>query len=217
MDVAGSIDVMMRTLTPSWIMPCAMLWNLALSPSAFWMSALMPAAENALFRAGRSAVSHRVDDWVSGRITPTVAPDAAGALEATAGADVAGAGALLVAAAGADVAAAGALVAATGALEAAGAAFLLLLQPAIPSPATAATAMSLIAVLFMHDPLFAPGRRTWCPTGLPSCCAAQHMHRGPVNVRATEIIFVFGMDLLHRRDPAGTLSKDIFMPFYNGF
>src|SRR5665213_1085708 len=215
MDVAGSIDVMMRTLTPSWIMPCAMLWNLALSPSAFWMSALMPAAENALFRAGRLAVSHRVDDWVSGRITPTVAPVAAGALEAGAD-DAAGA---LVAAAGADVAAAGALVvAATAGAELVGAVvFLLLLQPAIPSPATAATAMSLIAVLFMHDPLFAPGRRTWCPTGLPSCCAAQHMHRGPVNVRATAPIFVFGMDLLHRRDPAGTRGKDIFMPFYNGF
>src|SRR6185437_3203984 len=183
--------------------PCAMLWNLALSPRAFWMSALMPAAANALLSAGRSAVSQRVEDWVSGRITPTV-PPAAGALDAgAAGADDAGAAGALVAVAGADVAAAGALVAAAGALEAGGAeVFLLLLQPAIPSPATAATAMSLIAVLFMHGPLFAPGRRTWCPTGLPSCCAAQHMHRGPVNVRATEIIFVFGMDLLHRRDPA---------------
>src|SRR3984885_4314388 len=77
MDVAGSIDVMMRTFTPSWIMPCAMLWNLALSPRAFWMSALMPAAANALLRAGRSAVSQRVDDWVSGRITPTEPPTAA--------------------------------------------------------------------------------------------------------------------------------------------
>src|SRR5665213_1039840 len=101
MDVAGSFDVMMRTLKPSWIMACAMLWNLALSPSAFWMSALMPAAANALTSAGRSAVSQRVEDWVSGRITPTEPPAAAAGLETAAGADVAAAGAL-VAAAGAD-------------------------------------------------------------------------------------------------------------------
>src|SRR6185312_15419072 len=71
-DVEGSMSVMIRTLTFSWIMPCAMVWNFDLSPSAFWMSALMPASANAFCRAGRSAVSQRVDDWVSGRITPTV-------------------------------------------------------------------------------------------------------------------------------------------------
>src|SRR5450432_275459 len=159
------------------------------------MSALMPASANALVRAGRSAVSQRVDDCVSGRITPTLPPAAAaGALDAAAGALDAAAGALVVAAAGAELAAAGVDEAAGVAVD------FLLLQPAMPSPATAATATSLIAVLFMHDPLLLPGRRTCCPAGLPSCCGGQHMHRRACNVRATEIIFVFGMDLLHRRD-----------------
>src|SRR5450432_1997847 len=160
------------------------------------MSDLKPAAANAFVRAGRSAVSQRTDDWVSGRITPMV-PPAAGALDAAAA--LVGAGAALVATGAELVAAGAALVVAAGALDAAVDAFLLL-QPAMPSPATAATATSLIAVLFMHDPLLLPGRRTWCPAGLPSCCRAQHMHRRACNVRATEIIFVFGMDLLHRRD-----------------
>src|SRR5690348_16668665 len=48
--------------------------NLFLSPRAFWMSDLMPAASNACFRYGLSNDSHRCDDCVSGRITPTWAP-----------------------------------------------------------------------------------------------------------------------------------------------
>src|ERR1019366_354339 len=162
-----SRSTMMRTLTPSWIMLCASETNLVLSPSAFWMSGLMPAAVNALVRFGRSWSSQREEDWVSGRITPTCAPPPVGALEEAAGAGVEAAGA------GVDEAAAGGVE-----LAAAGAAFFLLLQPAMASPATAATATSLIAVLFMHGPLLIPGRRTWCPAGLPSCCRAQHMHRG---------------------------------------
>jgi hypothetical protein len=75
-------------------------------------------------------------------------------------------------------------VAAGGVDEAAVLAFLLL-QPATPSPATAATATSLIAVLFMHDPLLLPGRKTFCPAGLPSCCGAQHMQVGGPPKRGT--------------------------------
>jgi hypothetical protein len=125
-------------------------------------------------------------------MTPTWAPPAAaGALELAAGA-----GAELVAAVGAE------LVAAAGADDDGVVAVddFLLLQPAMPSPATAATATSLIAVLFMHDPLLLPGRRTWCPAGLPSCCGAQHMHPTAVHVRATRAIFAFGMDLLSTRN-----------------
>ena len=59
------------TLTPVVIMPSAMVWNLALSPSAFWMSASTPAFAKASPRNWRSAVSQRADDAVSGRITPT--------------------------------------------------------------------------------------------------------------------------------------------------
>src|SRR3954453_6365325 len=66
--------VMMRTLTPSWIIESAMVANLFLSPRAFWMSALTPAASNACCRYGLSNDSHRCDDCVSGRITPTCAP-----------------------------------------------------------------------------------------------------------------------------------------------
>src|ERR671932_1469711 len=76
---AGSRLTMMRTLTPSWIIESAIVANLFLSPSAFWMSALTPAASNACCRYGLSNDSHRADDCVSGRITPTWAPPAAGA------------------------------------------------------------------------------------------------------------------------------------------
>src|SRR3954447_19983691 len=66
--------VMTRTLTPSWIIESAMVANLFLSPSAFWMSALTPAASNACWRYGLSNDSQRAEDCVSGRITPTWAP-----------------------------------------------------------------------------------------------------------------------------------------------
>src|SRR3954469_8590190 len=46
-----------------------------LSASALSMMALTPAASKAFFRSGRSTVSQRTDDLVSGRRTPTVPPD----------------------------------------------------------------------------------------------------------------------------------------------
>src|SRR5215216_7204001 len=43
-----------------------------LSPSAFWIVDLTPAASNAFFRNGRSTVSQRTDDLESGRRTATL-------------------------------------------------------------------------------------------------------------------------------------------------
>ncbi len=43
----------------------------AASPSAFWMSAGTPAALNAAASSGRSAVSQRAEDFVSGSSTAT--------------------------------------------------------------------------------------------------------------------------------------------------
>src|ERR1700733_12515946 len=62
----------MRTETPSLIMLEQMVPNLVLSPPAFWMSPLKPAAVNALFRLGGSLASHRGEVVVSGRMTPIV-------------------------------------------------------------------------------------------------------------------------------------------------
>src|ERR687886_880882 len=69
---SGSRSTMSRALTPSLIMPSAMLWNLLTSPPAFWMSEPMPAASNACLSSGRSAVSHRAEEAESGRMTPTL-------------------------------------------------------------------------------------------------------------------------------------------------
>src|SRR3954468_22062704 len=69
---------MSNALTPELIMPSAMLWNLLTSPPAFWMSESTPAASNACLRSGRSAPSHRAEEAVSGRITPTLPLAAAG-------------------------------------------------------------------------------------------------------------------------------------------
>ena len=63
----------MSTFTPLVIIWSAIVAILVLSPSAFWMSYSTPAALNASSRNGRSAVSQRTDDFVSGRITPTFA------------------------------------------------------------------------------------------------------------------------------------------------
>src|SRR5262249_14978835 len=60
------------TWTPSLIMLSQMVLNLALSPLAFWMSELMPAVSNALFRYGRSFDSQRGEAGASGRISPTL-------------------------------------------------------------------------------------------------------------------------------------------------
>src|SRR6478752_7212721 len=63
---------MARTVAPLAIMPSAMVAIAALSPLAFWMSYATPAFLNAASRLGRSWVSQRADDLVSGRITPTL-------------------------------------------------------------------------------------------------------------------------------------------------
>src|SRR5436305_12993874 len=68
---------------------------LFLSPSAFWISACTPASANALASSGRSNDSQRIEDFVSGRITPTLPPVAAAAVEAAPPDDAAGAAALL--------------------------------------------------------------------------------------------------------------------------
>src|SRR6185369_10731787 len=63
----------MRTLTPLVIIWSAMVWKAFLSFCAFWMSYSTPAALNAASRYLRSAVSHRAEDALSGRMTPTFA------------------------------------------------------------------------------------------------------------------------------------------------
>src|SRR3954469_14523540 len=70
----------MRTLTPLVIMPSAIVWNVCLSPWAFWMSYSTPAALKASSRYFASAVSHRAEDLVSGRMTPTFAAEAGASL-----------------------------------------------------------------------------------------------------------------------------------------
>src|SRR3954469_9135571 len=64
-----------RTVTPPVIICWAIVCIFCLSFCAFWMSYLTPAALNAFSRFGRSALSHRGDEAVSGRITP-ILPDA---------------------------------------------------------------------------------------------------------------------------------------------
>ena len=61
---------MASTVTPSAIMPSAMVAMLSAEPSAFWIVYGTPAALKASSSAGRSLDSHRTDDLVSGRITP---------------------------------------------------------------------------------------------------------------------------------------------------
>ena len=67
---------MARTVTPLVIIESAIWAILSASPCAFWMSYLTPASLNAFSSAGRSAVSQRTEDSVSGRITPILASDA---------------------------------------------------------------------------------------------------------------------------------------------
>src|SRR3954454_9999613 len=64
-----------RTVTPPVIICCAMVCIFWASFCAFWMSYLTPAALNAASSFGRSWLSHRGEEGVSGRITPTL-PDA---------------------------------------------------------------------------------------------------------------------------------------------
>src|SRR5262249_29852676 len=58
------------TLTPLFSIPSAIVWNWLVSPCAFWMSNFTPACLNAAVRLGRSWVSYRAEDLVSGRMTP---------------------------------------------------------------------------------------------------------------------------------------------------
>ena len=73
------IDAMTSTLTPLEIMPSASVENFCSSPWAFWMSASRPSACIAAVSSGLSKPSHRAELCVSGRITPTLMPPAAGA------------------------------------------------------------------------------------------------------------------------------------------
>src|SRR4051812_431006 len=65
---------MISTLTPAPIIAWAICWNRAVSPPAFWMSDRIPAASNAFWSSGASYNVYRVEDVVSGRITPTEPP-----------------------------------------------------------------------------------------------------------------------------------------------
>src|SRR5438309_412471 len=71
---AGSRFTIMRTLTPSFSIDCAMVRILTLSPCAFWMSHCRLSTLHWATRAGWSALAHRAEDWVSGRMIPTLAP-----------------------------------------------------------------------------------------------------------------------------------------------
>src|SRR3954452_5998751 len=68
----GSVESMISTCTPSPIMLCAICWDFEVSPCAFWMSDWIPAASNPCFSSGASYRVYRVDDVVSGRMTPTL-------------------------------------------------------------------------------------------------------------------------------------------------
>src|SRR5262245_25633647 len=59
-----------RTVAPLVIIWSAIVWNALLSPCAFWMSYFTPAALKASSRYLWSAVSQRLDDLLSGRMTP---------------------------------------------------------------------------------------------------------------------------------------------------
>src|SRR5690348_9323876 len=80
LPVPESRLTIMSTVTPLVIIWSAMVWNAALSPCAFWMLYCTPAALKAASRYGRSAVSHRTDDLLSGRMTPILGVFAAGVL-----------------------------------------------------------------------------------------------------------------------------------------
>ena len=61
-----------RTLAPFVIACSACCCCVALSPSAFWISASTPAASNAACSDGRSTVSQRTEDLESGSRTATL-------------------------------------------------------------------------------------------------------------------------------------------------
>src|SRR3954453_20396155 len=69
------------TFAPLVIICSACCCCVDLSPSALSMIALTPAASNAFLSSGRSTVSQRTDDLVSGSRTPTVPPDLAAGVD----------------------------------------------------------------------------------------------------------------------------------------
>src|SRR3954451_11455327 len=102
---AASRSTIMRTFTPEASICWAMVFILGAEPSAFWMSQLRLYFVQLAFSAAGSAVTHRGEDVVSGRMMPTLAPlpsmpppaagvEAAAGLEAPAGV-LAAAGVLL--------------------------------------------------------------------------------------------------------------------------
>src|SRR5215211_4063023 len=64
-----------RTLAPFVIACSACCCWVDLSPCAFWIVTGTPALSNAAFRSGRSAVSQRTDDLVSGSSTATLSAE----------------------------------------------------------------------------------------------------------------------------------------------
>ena len=72
-----------RTFAPLVIACSAWVCCVALSPSAFWISAGTPARSNAALNSGRSMVSQRTEDFESGSRTATLSgspPPAASSL-----------------------------------------------------------------------------------------------------------------------------------------
>ena len=72
--LVASIESSRITFTPSPTIASAICDALAVLPPAFWMSLLMPASSNAFFSRGASYNVYRVDEVVSGRITPISTP-----------------------------------------------------------------------------------------------------------------------------------------------
>src|SRR4051794_22961279 len=71
---AESRLVIMRTLMPLLSMLSAMVFILPASFCAFWMSQLRLTLAHSAFIASGSEVTQRCEDWVSGRMMPTLAP-----------------------------------------------------------------------------------------------------------------------------------------------
>src|SRR3954467_3449266 len=64
----------MRTLTPSFSIPSAMVFMVVALPCAFWMLQLRLFFWQAAFSACGAGVTHRCEDLVSGRMMPTLVP-----------------------------------------------------------------------------------------------------------------------------------------------
>src|SRR4051812_21965961 len=71
---AESRLVIISTLTPLLAMLSAMVFILPASFCAFWMSQSRLTFLHSAFSASGSEVTQRCEDWVSGRMMPTLAP-----------------------------------------------------------------------------------------------------------------------------------------------